>query len=588
MIELSVIGNFLFSTAFLYQLRSRVSLSGFIGRYVGLKRKGEEYLGLCPFHGEKTPSFTVNEIKGFYHCFGCGAHGDIISFVQHKEKCSFKEAVVFLSEYAGISVPIIENKNSEKKQNKEALHKVFESACRWFEQNLLESSWGGERARAYLDKRAITLEDRKSFRLGWAPYSGLGAYLYKNRFSQQICEEAGLLQKGGNGEFFDWFRERLIFPILDKQGRVIAFGGRTLGEMQPKYLNSKESCIFSKSYELYGNFSCIKSKSPWVIVEGYTDVIALSRYLPAVAPLGTALSEHQLNFIWRFSKEPYVCFDGDKAGFSASIRIAQKALGLLKPGYTLYFCRLPSAEDPHSLLKNNGFPGFESHLKKALPLAEFLWQLCASTLSSKLPEKKAQAYEQFEKYIDEIRDPIVKQSYKNFYYEKKRNLYTTITKNKNNIFFKNSFTPFLEIKILLGVLLYHPYIIIEVQENLTLLNLSEDSEWENLCKILLEWESIKEDFTCEGEKISHLQEFLCKKGVRHLVHEIEEISSHIFSFCKSLTKEELKVQWIQFFNAYQLKSSREIEMKFSKQHLIETHDPIEWGRLKKLREIYTT
>ena len=375
-----------FPPGFLDELRARVSLAAVVGRRVALVKRGREYIGLCPFHKEKTPSFSVVEDKGFYHCFGCGAHGDVIGFAMQKENLAFPEAVEQLARQAGLEVPRQTSEEREKAERQATIQGAVEAACAFFEETLHGPQ--GREARLYLERRGLDLATLRRFRLGYASDArdGLKRALAKS-FPEPLLIEAGLLRRAESGDSYDYFRNRVIFPIGDRQGRVIAFGGRVLGEGQPKYLNSPETPLFQKGRVLYGwaqaraGLSGGGAAQPGVggpsaiVAEGYMDVIALHRagFTTAVAPLGTALTEMQIEELWRLAPEPVLCFDGDAAGLRAAGRALERALPLLKPGHSLRFATLPAGEDPDTLVLNRGREAMQEVLARAKPLAEVLW-----------------------------------------------------------------------------------------------------------------------------------------------------------------------------------------------------------------------
>ncbi|HLJ63670.1 MAG TPA: DNA primase, partial [Stellaceae bacterium] len=342
-----------FPPAFLDELRRRLSLAERVGRRVKLIRRGREFIGLCPFHNEKTPSFSVVEEKEFYHCFGCGAHGDIISFCMQTESLSFPEAVETLARQAGLDLPKPDPEARARFEARVSLQQAIEAACVFFEERLASAQ--GAPARAYLERRGLDPATITRFRLGYAPE---GRQALKRalgeKFPDSMLIEAGLIRKGEDGASFDYFHHRVMFPISDRRGEIIAFGARTLGDGQPKYLNSPETPLFQKGQVLYGlaTARAAAARQPQAIVtEGYLDVIALQRagFTTAVAPLGTALGEAQLAELWRMAPEPVLCFDGDAAGERAAARALERALPLLKPGFSLRFASLPAGEDPDTL-----------------------------------------------------------------------------------------------------------------------------------------------------------------------------------------------------------------------------------------------
>ncbi len=383
-----------FTPQFLDEIRARVGLADRIGRKVKLTRKGREFMGLCPFHNEKSPSFSVNEDKGFYHCFGCGAHGDVIGFVMRSDNLTFPEAVERLAEDAGLELP---KSSPEERQRAEAavsLYAVCEAATAFFENELRGPR--GQGARDYLKGRGLDEATIRQFRLGFAPDSraALKSALIGGGITESLLVTAGLLiQPEDERPSYDRFRGRVIFPIFDRRGRPIAFGGRIMGVGEPKYLNSPETPLFQKGHNLYGWSHSLKGARDdglLCLTEGYMDVIALVRAgIPAMAPLGTALTESQIEALWRVVPEPVLCFDGDAAGSRAALRAAERALPLLRPGLSLRFIQLPKGEDPDSLTRARGRAGMDELIGAARPLSRVIWDMETQGKPVDTPERRA-------------------------------------------------------------------------------------------------------------------------------------------------------------------------------------------------------
>ena len=367
-----------FPPQFLDEIRDRLSLAGVVGRHVKLARRGREYVGLCPFHNEKTPSFNVVEDKAFYHCFGCGAHGDVIGFTMRVSGAGFREAVEALAKEAGLQIPTELPEDRERAALSLGLHDACERACSFFEEQLRQPP--GRAARDYLARRGLDAATIARFRLGWAPDArdALKRAL-AGTFPEALLVEAGLLRRAEDRDSYDFFRGRVIFPISDKSGKIIAFGGRILGDGQPKYLNSPDTPIFDKGRTLYAAHFARAAKSDFVpiVTEGYMDVISLHQagFGGAVAPLGTALTETQLLELWRLGDRPVLCFDGDAAGKRAAVRALDRGLPLLRPEVGLKFVLLPDNEDPDSLIKSRGEAIFRSYLDGAIDASEFTWRV---------------------------------------------------------------------------------------------------------------------------------------------------------------------------------------------------------------------
>ena len=400
-----------FPPQFLDEIRARVPLEGAIGKRVRLVRRGRESIGLCPFHKEKTPSFTVNEEKGFFHCFGCGAHGDVIGFVMRDEGLSFPEAVERLAGDAGLALPARDPRAEAREEKRQSLFGVIESAAAWFEAELAGPR--GAAARRYLDARGVDQNTRATFRLGFAPDSrtALRTRLEQEGVTQAAMMEAGLvIAPEDGGAPYDRFRERIIFPICDRRGRVIAFGGRALGERQPKYLNSPETPLFAKGSLLYGHHlaaPAARKANRVIAVEGYMDVIALHQagIAEAVAPLGTALTEQQLESMWRLAEDPVLCFDGDEAGARAAARAVERALPKLNAGRSLRFAALPPGQDPDTVVQGErGRQAMAEFVDAAIPLSDQLWQMAAAGRTLDTPESRARAHKQLQDQVARIPD----------------------------------------------------------------------------------------------------------------------------------------------------------------------------------------
>jgi DNA primase len=375
------------------EFKARLPLVEIVSRHVRLTRRGRELLGLCPFHREKTPSFTVSESKGFYHCFGCGQHGNAIDFVMAVEGLDFGDAIRRLAELTGLPLP--QQAGSEGAAIDRSLIAANEAAARWFAGRL--EGAGGAEVRAYLKGRGLEDATIARFGLGYAPdeRGALKAALGAEGFAEAQLIAAGLLARPDDGgPSYDRFRHRVMFPIHDARGRIVGFGGRALGEARAKYLNTPETELFHKGQLLYGLHlarPAARERGTVIVAEGYMDVIALARagFANAVAPLGTAVSEAQLGLLWRLADEPQVCLDSDEAGLRAAHRLIERALPLLQPGKSLRFVLLPPGQDPDSLLRAAGAEALRARVEEALPLIDFLWQRELAGRSLATPERRA-------------------------------------------------------------------------------------------------------------------------------------------------------------------------------------------------------
>src|SRR6476646_6178699 len=408
-----------FTPQFLEELRARLPVSEVVGRRVKLKRAGREWKGLSPFQQEKTPSFFVNDEKQFYHDFSSGRHGNIFDFVMKTEGVSFPEAVERLASMAGMALPAATPDAARHEQRRKTLHDVMELAAKFFADTL--ASRNGAKARGYLGDRGITPATQLQFRLGYAPPDrfALKEHLGAQGISTEDMVEAGLLVAGEDKPVpFDRFRDRVMFPITDARGRVIAFGGRALEKDVPaKYLNSPETPLFHKGDNLYNLATARKAAhdgSPLIVVEGYVDVIAMvtSGFAASVAPLGTALTENQLMLLWKMADEPILCFDGDRAGQKAAYRAADLALPHLKPGKSLRFALLPEGQDPDDLARSGGRGAIEEVIGAARPLAEVIWSREVEGGSFATPERRAALEKRIGELSNGIRDEVVRRYYR--------------------------------------------------------------------------------------------------------------------------------------------------------------------------------
>ena len=400
---------------FIEDLRQRVPLSDIIGQRVKLIRKGRRFSGLCPFHSEKTPSFSVVDDDGFYHCFGCGAHGDAISFMREMDGLDFMEAVERLADMAGLAMPKSTHIDPAVIKQRKATFDILEETTKFFEARLNADE--GREAAHYIKQRGLDAATVKNFRLGYAPRSGLQTVLTGKGFSHDDMILAGVLGKSDrDSRSYDYFRERVIFPIENRQGKVIAFGARALGNSQPKYLNSGDSPTFSKKAVLYGWVQArgaVRHKLPLVVVEGYMDVITVHRsgIAAAVAPLGTALTPEQIALLWKLHDEPILCFDGDAAGQRAQFRALERILPLLEPGRSARLAMLPAGKDPDDVLKESGPEGLRKILSSAQAMVDVIWTTTAAQFDTRQPEARAQFWQSVRGLVRSIGNNQVRGAY---------------------------------------------------------------------------------------------------------------------------------------------------------------------------------
>ncbi|RPE72009.1 DNA primase [Pacificibacter maritimus] len=407
---------------FLDELRSRSSLTQVVGRKVmwdarkSNQGKGDMWAP-CPFHQEKSASFHVDDRQGFYYCFGCHAKGDAITFIRETENVSFMEAVEILAGEVGMPMPARDPKAQQKSDKRSELAEVTEAAVRFFRMSL--SQGAGAAARDYLDGRGMSQETRDRFEIGYAPNgNALLAHLKDNGISEELAIEAGVAAKPDDGRgAYDFYRDRIIFPIRDPRGRAISFGGRSMDpNARAKYLNGPERLLFDKGAALYNHggarTACGKGQT-LVVAEGYMDVIALSEagFEATVAPLGTAVTERQLQLMWRMHPEPVIALDGDKAGLRAAMRVIDLAMPLLEAGKSLRFAIMPEGKDPDDLIKAEGRAGMRAVLEGAVPMVSLLWQRETSGKVFDSPERRAMLDKALRDAITPIKDRSIKRHY---------------------------------------------------------------------------------------------------------------------------------------------------------------------------------
>ncbi|MBP6985175.1 MAG: DNA primase [Alphaproteobacteria bacterium] len=584
-----------FSPEFLDLLRERAILSEVVSQKVVLKKNGNEMKGLCPFHKEKTPSFHVNDARGFYHCFGCQAHGDVFSFLTEIYSYPFVDAVSEVARITNTPMPVQEKPTEEQIQDRDfrqVLLDLHEEAAVWYAQQLNASK--GYNARQYLAKRGVTDQTIQLFRLGYAPSgNGLMKEFLKRGRSLRDLIDAGLLGAGDDGPY-DRFRDRLMFPILSSKGNVIAFGGRVLGDSLPKYLNSPETPLFQKKNCLFGshNLRQMTKNQPTVyVVEGYMDVIAMYQagIYPAVAPLGTALTEEQIQMLWKACPEPVLCFDGDMAGLNAAHRSGERVLPLLKPGFSLNYAFLPRGEDPDSMIRADKGVRLKKLLQTPRPLIDMLWEHHVENAMAKTPEQKALIRKKFMELIDKIEDSSVKYPYLADIREK----FFALSRRRNKrdktedvtVSAKGILTQFdkrkLQRYILFSTILNHPSLLEEVEEKFIRLNLPESEEELNV----LRDEMLLKINSSSGLDAEQLQEHLRNIGYERVLNIIlsHDIYQHA-GFAKSSSPlEDAREGWQDVWYMVEEKDVLEVQRDEMRKQLIESFDSDTWTRFNALQ-----
>ncbi len=419
-----------FPKEYLEEIKQRVKVSDVVGAAVQLKRRGKEFVGLSPFSKEKTPSFTINDEKGFYHCFSSGEHGNIFDFLVKVEKLNFGDAVRKLAAKAGMPAFKFTKENIEVENKRKKYDEILTIALQNYQKNFFENQF----VKKYALDRGLTEEILSIFKIGYSGEYGLNVSLFSNFNQKELIESGVFFHDEKNNKLIDRFKNRLIFPIFDYNNKVIGFGGRALGQNYlAKYINSPETEFFKKGFNLY-NLNNAKSENKQsgiiFVVEGYMDAISLYQagFKNVVATLGTAMTESHLNLVWRYFNDPVVCFDGDRSGQNAAQKISEKLIAFMKPGYSLSFLILPNGFDPDSFIRKNGKNNFESLLDQKIDIGNFIFENNLQNLQSTQPEERA-GFEK--KLIDTcllIQDSTVKKYYVSFF---KNKIFEQFSNRKN-------------------------------------------------------------------------------------------------------------------------------------------------------------
>ncbi|MFV9875738.1 MAG: DNA primase [Rickettsiales endosymbiont of Dermacentor nuttalli] len=535
-----------FSESFIEKIRECFVLSEIIARKVKLTKKGNEYIGLCPFHSEKTPSFTVNDEKNFYHCFGCGVHGDLIKFIGDTSNLSFSEVITYLAEEAGLNIEYSPSKLVHQNYTKD-LYQALQLACHYFQNQLLSNS--GKEAYSYLEHRNIDITFIKKFLLGYAPSESykLRDFLSSKGISDDIMIKAGLMFRGNNNDVYSRFRNRLIFPIADYKGRIIGFGGRALSnDILPKYLNSSETEVFKKSEVLYGiNFAKEASNKSRkiIIVEGYIDCISMNMIgiEETVASLGTAITKEHIINLWKLSKTPVICLDGDAAGRRAMLRVTENIIPILKPGYSVNFVLLTSGKDPDELIKNYGKEAMLNSLESTITLSDFIWQEAIHELPQTIiPEQRALLEKHLENIVNKIQDKKVSHYYSQYfksklweYFKKQKIQHEIINKDqisriKLNVVQEVSSIQLLQ-QLLVAIIIKYPQILDNEQAKEEFIALEfSDIKFDNLRTIILNSKEL--NITNSAELQDYIEKNIHTNEINFLCRHYQTISYIINSF----------------------------------------------------------
>ena len=566
-----------FSKSLLDEIKNKIEISDIVGKRVVLQKRGKEFVGLSPFQNEKTPSFTVNNEKQFYHCFSSNKHGDIFTFLVDVEGLSFPQAVEQLAEQAGVELRALTKEEEKKISSRKKIYSIMEMANKFFINNLLSDN----RALSYLEGRGINKEVISEYQIGYAKnsFSSLHKHLLDKGLSNEDILLAGLIIKSEKkkNNYYDRYRDRIIFPITNTYGKIVGFGGRVINkDDKPKYMNSPETEIFHKGNLLY-NYSNIKSPikdiDNLVVVEGYMDAISLcsQSFKNVVAPLGTALTERQLNLIWDLVDSPIICFDGDKAGKKAAERVIELAIKNLKPGKNIRFINLDDDLDPDDYVKKNGIKSFFRIANDSISLNDQIWRNFLNKIDISTPEGKANLERELRSILRLIEDKSIRKHYGLFFkecldkifYNNKENFMPLNRKNKSNIFDKikikdskvgsgEKIPSGLETLLIAGILIY-PELIEKNIENFESLIINH-----NLLDQVRN-EVVDLYISEKSADLTKIKEFIISNYDEILKKELK-FSKNYWSNYKNSTIETISSVWVEIFEDDQHIKSLEIEI----------------------------
>ena len=566
-----------FSKSLLDEIKNKIEISDIVGKRVVLQKRGKEFVGLSPFQNEKTPSFTVNNEKQFYHCFSSNKHGDIFTFLVDVEGLSFPQAVEQLAEQAGVELRALTKEEEKKISSRKKIYSIMEMANKFFINNLLSDN----RALSYLEGRGINKEVISEYQIGYAKnnFSSLHMHLLDKGLPNEDILLAGLIIKSEKkkNNYYDRYRDRIIFPITNTYGKIVGFGGRVVNkDDKPKYMNSPETEIFHKGNLLY-NYSNIKSPikdiDNLVVVEGYMDAISLcsQSFKNVVAPLGTALTERQLNLIWDLVDSPIICFDGDKAGKKAAERVIELAIKNLKPGKNIRFINLDDDLDPDDYVKKNGIKSFFRIANDSISLNDQIWRNFLNKIDISTPEGKANLERELRSILRLIEDKSIRKHYGLFFkecldkifYNNKENFMPLNRKNKSNIFDKikikdskvgsgEKIPSGLETLLIAGILIY-PELIEKNIENFESLIINH-----NLLDQVRN-EVVDLYISEKSADLTKIKEFIISNYDEILKKELK-FSKNYWSNYKNSTIETISSVWVEIFEDDQHIKSLEIEI----------------------------
>ena len=596
-----------YSKEFIAEIKNKLNVSDVVNKFVKLTRRGNEFVGLSPFKSEKTPSFTVNDDKEFYHCFSTSEHGDMFSFMMKHKGYTYPESIEYLAKLAGLnpSSGIVSSNYNDNFIDNTNLKQIFIEADKFFRNNLIKS----DQTNKYLDKREISKKIIGTFNLGHASSKSDSLYKFflSKRFELKDMLESGLIKKSNknDNEYYDFFRNRLIFPIKDNRSNIIAFGGRALDNSNIKYINSSENKLFKKGYNLYNLDLAIEKDhriEDLIIVEGYMDVISLYQngFENTVAPLGTALTNPQIEKAWRYCKSPIICFDGDVAGSKAAYRSAVNVLQILKPEHSIRICTLSDNLDPDDYIKAKGKVRFKRLISEAKVLSEFIWGKEYSQIKSLNPEDLAGFENRIKLLINEIKDETVKNYYKKNYLQKLQDLKSIKSYQNNNYqkswkksnFVKisseilkseregiNEDSSHIREKVILLCVIENPNLISDFFEELGILPFNK-TDFSRLCSFMVEYAS---NDNKELEKTA-FKSYLSKSEFSNIIGEVykEELLNTYKTLLDS-NYEDLKATFVELLNL-QNKIASDTQLEDAEALLAENMDDDNFEKFLKLKK----
>jgi len=466
-----------FDNSFTDELRQRLSIVDVVSRRVPLVKRGQNFWGCCPFHNEKTPSFSVSEDKGFYHCFGCGEHGDIISFVMKSENVDFKTAISELADMAGIKMPEIKQKSKQQIENEENYIKIVDASSKIYQDLLYTES--GKIALDYIKKRGFSDDMIKKYRIGYAPKNNIISAKFSNVNNEKLLA-TGLVRVGNYG-VYDFFRDKLMFPIFNAHNQIVAFSGRSLDGSEPKYINTSDTELFHKRQTIFGfNFArdAIHRNNRSIVVEGQIDAIQMQNhgFCETVAPLGTALTEDHIAILCKSNRNIVFCFDGDNAGQKAAVRACMLVLPFLRDNSDVKFAFVTGGKDPDEILKTSGESAMRKIIDNAEPLVDFLWDVANKNYLVNTPGGRAQAERFLKDCVSKITDKILQNEIEQEYNNRKFNQWHKWKQQKYTPIIEMPDTDIMTINIIKSIVQTYPTISEKYLDFLTSLNISFDEE----------------------------------------------------------------------------------------------------------------